>query len=82
LSKQGSKTNTIWLPPIAVAALATLCPDHPAHADSVFLPACGTCAIVAGLSKTEVQALLRHRNISTTQRYVHLGEGITGQGRG
>jgi integrase len=34
----------------------------------------GTAAIVAGLSTAETKAMLRHRNISTTQRYVHLAE--------
>ncbi len=34
----------------------------------------GTAAIVAGLSLPETQKLLRHRNPSTTSRYIHLAE--------
>jgi integrase len=34
----------------------------------------GTTAVLSGLSAPEVQALLRHRNITTSARYVHLAE--------
>jgi integrase len=34
----------------------------------------GTTAVLSGLSAPEVQALLRHRNITTTARYIHLAE--------
>lgn len=34
----------------------------------------GTVAVMAGLSGPEVQKLLRHRNISTTAKYVHLAD--------
>jgi integrase len=34
----------------------------------------GTVAVMAGLSGPEVQKLLRHRNIATTARYVHLAD--------
>ena len=34
----------------------------------------GTAGIVAGMSTAEIQSMLRHRNIATTQRYVHLAE--------
>ncbi len=34
----------------------------------------GTAGIVAGLSTAEVKSMLRHRNIATTARYVHLAE--------
>lgn len=34
----------------------------------------GTIAVLAGLSGPEVQKLLRHRNISTTSRYIHLAD--------
>ena len=34
----------------------------------------GTNGVLSGLSAPEVQKLLRHRNISTTARYVHLAE--------
>jgi integrase len=37
----------------------------------------GTAAVLAGLSGPEVQALLRHRSIGTTQRYIHLAEIAT-----
>jgi site-specific recombinase XerD len=30
--------------------------------------------VVAGLSLPEVQRLLRHRNVTTTTRYIHLAE--------
>jgi site-specific recombinase XerD len=36
----------------------------------------GTVSVIAGLSAPEVQKLLRHRNISTTARYVHLAEAV------
>jgi len=39
----------------------------------------GTAAVIAGLSTPEVQAMLRHRNITTTMKYVHLAETITGR---
>jgi integrase len=34
----------------------------------------GTAGIIAGLSTAEVSKMLRHTNISVTQRYVHLAE--------
>jgi integrase len=34
----------------------------------------GTAAVLAGLSAPEVQALLRHRNISTSAKYIHLAD--------
>ena len=37
----------------------------------------GTAGIMAGLSLSEVQKMLRHRNIATTQRYVHLAEAAS-----
>jgi integrase len=37
----------------------------------------GTNGVIAGLGMAEVQKLLRHRNISTTQRYIHLAEAAT-----
>ena len=36
----------------------------------------GTVSVLAGLSAPEVQKLLRHRNLSTTARYVHLAEAV------
>jgi integrase len=34
----------------------------------------GTAGIVAGLATIEVSRMLRHRNVATTQRYVHLAD--------
>jgi integrase len=34
----------------------------------------GTVAVMAGLSLPEVQKLLRHRNVTTTTKYIHLAE--------
>jgi integrase len=34
----------------------------------------GTVAVIAGLSAPEVQKLLRHRNIATTSKYIHLAD--------
>jgi integrase len=34
----------------------------------------GTAAVLAGLSAPEVQAMLRHRNISTSAKYIHLAD--------
>lgn len=34
----------------------------------------GTAGIIAGLSTVEVQRLLRHRNLSTTSKYVHFAD--------
>ena len=34
----------------------------------------GTAAVIAGLSLPEIQKLLRHRNVSTTAKYIHLAE--------
>lgn len=34
----------------------------------------GTVAVMSGLSGPEVQKLLRHRNISTTAKYIHLAD--------
>jgi integrase len=36
----------------------------------------GTVSVIAGLSAPEVQKLLRHRNITTTAKYVHLAEAV------
>jgi integrase len=36
----------------------------------------GTVSVLAGLSAPEVQKLLRHRNISTTAKYIHLAEAV------
>jgi integrase len=36
----------------------------------------GTVSVLAGLSAPEVQKLLRHRNITTTAKYVHLAEAV------
>jgi integrase len=37
----------------------------------------GTAAAISGLSGPEIQALLRHRTLATTGRYLHLAEAIT-----
>jgi integrase len=37
----------------------------------------GTAAVLSGLSAPEVQALLRHRTIATSARYIHLADAIT-----
>jgi integrase len=37
----------------------------------------GTVAVLAGLSLPEVQKMLRHRNINTTQRYIHLAHAAS-----
>jgi integrase len=34
----------------------------------------GTAAVLAGLTAPEVQAMLRHRNISTSAKYIHLAD--------
>jgi integrase len=34
----------------------------------------GTNAVLAGLTAPEVQALLRHRNASTSTKYIHLAD--------
>jgi integrase len=34
----------------------------------------GTAAVLAGLSAPEVQSLLRHRNVSTSTKYIHLAD--------
>jgi integrase len=39
----------------------------------------GTQGILAGLSVAEVQKLLRHRNITTAAKYIHLAEAATGR---
>jgi integrase len=41
----------------------------------------GTVAVMSGLSGPEVQRMLRHRNISTTSKYVHLAETVRLQER-
>jgi integrase len=41
----------------------------------------GTVAVMSGLSGPEVQKLLRHRNISTTARYIHLADQLRLQDR-
>jgi integrase len=107
LAKRGGvRTETLSLPPLAVAALSAIQPADFADADLVFPPAqgkrlyigadwhriraaaglpsdltlhglrhsIGTSAVLAGLSSHEVQALLRHRNVSTSAKYVHLAE--------
>jgi integrase len=106
LAKQGLKSETMSLPPPAVAALAAIMPDDARPSDLVFPPtrgrrisvtwdwrrvraaadlppdlalhslrhSLGTTAVLAGLSAPEVQALLRHRNLAVTQRYIHLAD--------
>jgi integrase len=37
----------------------------------------GTVGVLAGMSAPEVQALLRHRNIATSAKYIHLAEIAT-----
>jgi integrase len=106
LAHAGLKVETISLPPLAAAALATIRPENGAPDEQVFVPlqgcvmevnrdwlkvrakaelpadltlhglrhSAGTVAILAGLSTAEVQKLLRHRNISTTAKYIHLAE--------
>jgi integrase len=39
----------------------------------------GTQGVLAGLSVAEVQKLLRHRNITTAAKYIHLAEGAMGR---
>ena len=34
----------------------------------------GTAAVIANLSLPEIQKMLRHRNVTTTMRYIHLAE--------
>jgi integrase len=41
----------------------------------------GTVAVMSGLSGPEVQKLLRHRNISTTAKYIHLADSLRLQDR-
>ena len=94
------------LPPLAVAALTAITPEHALPGDLVFPPtqgkricltwdwrrvraaadlppdlalhslrhSLGTNAVLAGLSAPEVQAMLRHRNISTSAKYIHLAD--------
>ena len=105
----GADSETVSLPPLAVAALAAIRPDRAKPGDLVFPPkqghhlsvhrdwhlirdrgqlpeglvahglrhSAGTVAVLAGLSLPEVQKMLRHRNITTTQRYIHLAHGAS-----
>jgi integrase len=41
----------------------------------------GTVAVLAGMSGPEVQKMLRHRNITTTARYIHLADSARLQDR-
>jgi site-specific recombinase XerD len=41
----------------------------------------GTVAVMAGMSGPEVQKLLRHRNLHTTSRYIHLADRLRLQDR-
>jgi integrase len=52
-------------------AAADLPPDLALHSLRHSL---GTNAVLAGLSAPEVQAMLRHRNISTSAKYIHLAD--------
>jgi integrase len=67
---QGSvmEVNRDWL---KVRAKAGLPADLTLHG---LRHSAGTVAILAGLSTAEVQKLLRHRNINTTAKYIHLAE--------
>ena len=54
-----------------IRAEAKLPPDLVLHS---LRHSIGTAGIVAGMSTAEVGKMLRHRNLSVTQRYVHLAE--------
>jgi integrase len=107
LAKRGGlRSEAMSLPPLAVAALTAITPEHALPGDLVFPPtqgkricltwdwrrvraaadlppdlalhslrhSLGTNAVLAGLSAPEVQAMLRHRNISTSAKYIHLAD--------
>lgn len=111
LARSGAKTETVSVPPVAAAALASIMPERPDPEENVFIPhrgtryainhdwvavrreaqlpadlmlhglrhSIGTHAAAAGMSALEVQRLLRHRNVSTSTRYIHLAEQMTGR---
>jgi integrase len=54
-----------------IRATAGLPPDLTLHG---LRHSIGTAAVLAGLSAPEVQALLRHRNASTSNKYIHLAD--------
>jgi integrase len=60
--------NRDWL---AVRAKAGLPGDLALHG---LRHSVGTIGVISGMSGPEVQRLLRHRNISTTARYIHLAD--------
>jgi integrase len=106
LAKKGPRTETVSLPALAAAELASIRPDEVEPTDQVFRPyrgkvlkvnedwirvrdraglssglvlhslrhSAGTAGIMAGMSTAEVQQMLRHRNISVTQKYIHIAE--------
>jgi integrase len=104
--RAGVRTESMSMPPLAVAALAALKPEHARPEELVFPPtrgerlcltwawrrirtvanlppdlalhglrhSIGTAAVLAGLTAPEVQAMLRHRNIGTSAKYIHLAD--------
>jgi integrase len=70
LPRRGARIaiNRDWL---AVRAHAGLPADLTLHG---LRHSAGTVAVMSGLSGPEVQRMLRHRNIGTTAKYVHLAE--------
>jgi integrase len=72
-SQQGRliEVNRAW---VKVRREAGLPPDLTLHGLRHSL---GTSAVLSGLSGPEVQALLRHRTVGTTSRYLHLAEQIS-----
>jgi integrase len=76
-SRRGARIaiNRDWL---AVRAYAGLPADLTLHG---LRHSAGTVAVMSGLSGPEVQKMLRHRNISTTSKYIHLAEAARLQDR-